>query len=165
MGGILAAVLVTASLSSQIGRLWTFGDLLTASDIVVIGKAVDVRDTGRRSTHRELRPGVPVIEMEADIHVLAVLKRPQMQEADVGRLVLHHYRLNLGEWRRQHPAASGQPPSGLLNAGEYLTLNSTEETYLFFLTRAGAGGWEPTTGHTFPNQSVFALGGAARLGR
>jgi hypothetical protein len=39
----------------------------------------------------------------------------------------------------------------------------TFSSYLFFLKR-GALGWEPATGHAFPNQSVFPLMGASRVG-
>ena len=161
----LAAMLfVTASGSSQIGRLWTFSDLVGESDFVVIGKAVGARDTGRKATHPELRPALPVIELETDVQVLAVLKRvATVSTEDTRRLVLHHYRLDMDEWRRQHPPAPGQPPPGLVNAGETLTLKPGDDTYLFFLKRGGLG-WEPATGHTFPNQSVFPLLGAKRVG-
>ena len=159
-----AMLFVTASGSSQIGRLWTFSDLVGESDFVVIGKAVGARDTGRKATHPELRPALPVMELETDVQVLAVLKRDATVSAeDARRLVLHHYRLDMDEWRRQHPPATGQPPPGLVNAGEALTLKPGEDTCLFFLKR-GARGWEPATGHTFPNQSVFPLVGAQRVG-
>jgi hypothetical protein len=163
-GLVAPAVLVSAFLSSQVGRLWTFSDLVTESDCVVIGRGGDVRDTGRKATHPELRPDLPVVELEMDVHVLAVLKgAATVDAADTPLfLVLHHYRIDTEEWRRQHPAAPGQPPPSLLNVGEELRLKSPDQTYLFFLKR-GRLGWEPTTGHTFPARSIFPLGGGKRI--
>jgi hypothetical protein len=159
---VLAAALVGAL--PQIGRLWTFDDLVAESDLVVIGRVLETRDTGRRAIHPELRPGVPVIELESRIQVLATMKGATGGDAAKPRTItLHHLRIDMDEWRRQHPPAPGQPPPGLMNAGEHLTLTTGSETYLLFLKRA-ASGWEPTTGHTFPRQSVFALGGATRIG-
>jgi hypothetical protein len=136
---------------------------VSESDLVVIGKAVGARDTGRKATHPELRPALPVIELETDVQVLAVLKRDATVSAEnTRRLVLHHYRLDMDEWRRQHPPSPDGPPPGLVNTGEPLTLKPGDDTNLFFL-KHGVLGWEPVTGHTFPNQSVFPLMGAKRV--
>jgi hypothetical protein len=160
---VFAAVLV--SLLPQIGRLWTFDDLVTESDIVVIGTVIETRDTGRRAVHPELRPDVPVVELESSIQVLATVKRsPVADAAKLRTVTLHHLRIDVEEWSRRHPPAPGQPPPGLVNAGEHLTLTPGSETYLLFLKRAGSG-WVPTTGHTFPRESVFPIGGATRIGR
>ena len=166
LAGLLAPVLlVTVLLPSQVGRLWTFDQLVAESDVVVIGVAIASRDTGRKGMHPELRPGFPVVEIETGVQVLAILKgQVEADTTEVRRLVIHHYRLDVDEWRRHHPPTPGQPPRGLVNAGEPLVFKTPEQTYLFFLTR-GARGWEPTTGHTFPSQSVFPLEGANRLSR
>jgi hypothetical protein len=159
-----AALLVTTALPWQIGRLWSFKELVAESDLVIVGKVIDVRDTGRKAKHPELRPDLPVVELETEVEVLGLLKSSPADNIDVSRrIVLLHYRIDMDEWRRQHPPSPGQPPPGLMNAGDHLTFTPGKETYLLFLKR-GRSGWEPTTGHTFPRQSVFPLGGANRIG-
>jgi hypothetical protein len=159
---LFAALLVC--MPPQVGRVWTFNDLVTESDLVVIGKALNTRDTGRKAKHPDLRPDVPVVEFESGIQVLATLKAPQGWDRErIRTVILRHFQIDMEEWRREHPAAPGHPAPGLVNAGEPLTLTPGNETYLLFLKRTESG-WEPTTGHVFPGQSVFPLGGATRIG-
>jgi hypothetical protein len=154
---------LTTALPSQVGRVWSFEELVAESDLVIIGQVLDVQDTGRKGNHPELRPETPAVELATEIRVLATLKPVTGATTDkIRSLVLRHYRIDLDEWRRQHPASPEQPPAGLVNSGQPLTVAPGGETYLFFLKRVGLG-WESTTGQTFPNQSVFPLGGASRI--
>jgi hypothetical protein len=160
---VAATVFVTATAPAQVSRLWSFNELVAESDLVIIGTVVNVRDTGQRAIHPELRPNLPVVEVATEIHVLGTLKRASAGEPDgIRRVVLHHYRIDMDEWRRQHASAPGQPPASLVNTGEPLTVIPETESYLFFLKR-GPLGWEPTTGHAFSNHSVFPLAGANRI--
>ena len=60
--------------SPQVGRLWTFNELTSASDLVLVAKVVETHDTGRTTIHPGLRPDLPVVEMETELRVLTIRK-------------------------------------------------------------------------------------------
>jgi len=158
-----AVALLLAGLvaSPQIGRIWTFNDRMAESDLVALAEVVESRDTGRQARHPDLRPGFPVVEMETEFRVLAVLEDAGRDDATsrvaVGTsIVLHHYRFDREQWLRENPSEPGKPPGGLVNGGSQLRFETGAGPFLLFLVRT-ARGYEPVTGHTFPTHSAFWL--------
>ena len=58
----------------QVGYLWTPEELTEKADIVAIVDVISAQDTGRTQRHPSLRSRLPVVEMEAELRVLAWLK-------------------------------------------------------------------------------------------
>jgi hypothetical protein len=58
---------------AQVGYLWTPEELTAKADVVVIVEIVTTRDT-KGTNHPSLRPALPVVEMEAELRVLAWLR-------------------------------------------------------------------------------------------
>jgi hypothetical protein len=155
---LLGVVAAGASVwGSQIGYLWSFDELRAKSDVVVIAEHTKTADTTRRVDHPELKPSLPVIELESEFNVLAVLSVNARDGAEMRQLRLKHYRIDRDEWRRRNPPQPGLPPVGLVNAGSVLDFTDGAGPYLLFLKRAEGGAYEPLSGQTFPTESVFLL--------
>lgn len=73
MALLLAVIPSAPSLSAQIGYLWSFEERLAKADLVVIARRMETRDTGVRTFHVQL-PSLPVVELNTEFKVLAVLK-------------------------------------------------------------------------------------------
>jgi hypothetical protein len=155
MSCLLACVL---ALPAQIGRIWTFADLLKECHVAVIGTVVKTTDTGRKVSHPGLKPPLPAVVIETEFEVLAVLKSVEAMPLSAGgRLVVSHYRIDWDQWRADHPVVQDQPtPGGVINTGSVLTFEPKSGPYLLFLVKT-ATGFEPVSGHTFPTESVFHL--------
>jgi hypothetical protein len=153
--GVMAA---RTNLGAQVGYLWSFGELGAKADLVVIAEHVRTVDTTRRTDHPELRPALPVAELESAFNVLTVLKvDAAIKSAGAPQLRLKHYRIDSEEWRRRNPPQPGLPPGGLVNAGSMLDFSNENGPYLMFLKRGEAGMYEPLSGHTVPTDSVYLL--------
>ena len=130
----------------QIGYLWTFDDLTKKADCVVMAEHVRTNDTNRRTTHPELTPGYPVVELETGLNLLAVLKPCAQADLRAGTVVtLKHYTPDRDRIR-----------GGLVNGGTALTF-TTGATYLVFLKHSEGSAFEPLSGHTFPTDSVYRV--------
>lgn len=170
MGALtFGASLVTAaaSLASfQVGYLWSFEELTTKADLVVIAEHVATEDAGRRTEHPNLKPGLPVMEFATAFQVLAVLKLDaRATSLDASRVRLKHCRIDWDEWRRRNPPRPGVPPPGLVNAGSVLDFSNDAGPYLLFLRRGSGDIYEPLSGYTFPTDSVYPLRKFGRLPR
>jgi len=130
--------------TAQIGYLWTFEGLLSKADVVVIAECVRTDETGRRRSHPELTPALPVRELETRFQVSAVLKDAEARATEP-ELHLRHY---------QYAAEALE--GGLVNGGSWLRLEPGH-SYLLFLQRGRDGVYEPLSGHTFPADSVYEL--------
>jgi hypothetical protein len=131
---------------AQIGYLWTFDELATKADCVVIAEHVRTNDTGRRTTHPELTPGYPVVELETALKLLAVLKPCGQTESKIGTIVtLKHYTPD-----------RERIEDGLVNGGSVLAF-SAGAAYLMFLKHSEESGFEPLSGQTFPTTSVYRV--------
>jgi hypothetical protein len=129
---------------AQVGYLWSYGELLQKADLVVIGECQGTSDTGRHRPHPELRPASLVRELRTTFRVSAVVKGGTA--VPIGsEMAVRHYRWEEEVLKR-----------GLVNGGFWLRLE-THRSYLLFLRRAADGVYEPLSGHTFPNDSVFLL--------
>jgi hypothetical protein len=163
IGFVLAVV---RAADAQIGYLWTMDELEAKADLVVIVELRDTKDTGRQTNHPGLRPALPVIEMQSEFEVLAVLKEnardKSLPSAAGSRLRVRYYRYDWDQWRRDHPPQPGLPPPGVVNTGSTLNFTAGEGPYLLFLAKGSDGLYEPLSGHTFPTDSVYLL---RKLGR
>ena len=130
--------------AGQIGYLWSFDDLRSKSDLVVIAAVVATRDTGIRTVINELQPPFPVVELNTQFKIVSVVKGTSSGEM----LVLRHYRLDTDRLR-----------GGVVNAARPLdfTTNGSAIEYLLFLKRDAGEIFVPTSGQVFPGDSVFAL--------
>jgi len=128
----------------QIGYLWTHGELLQKADLAVIAECLETVDTGRVRSHPSLTPPLPVHELQTTFRVAAVLKGSGV-EAVGAEVRLRHYRYTA-------EVAKG----GLVNVGSHLGLRPSH-SYLLFLVRRPDGVFEPLSGHTFPEDSVYRL--------
>lgn len=130
--------------AGQIGYLWSFDDLRSKSDLVVIAAVVATRDIGIRTVINELQPPFPVVELNTQFKILSVVKGTSSGEM----LVLRHYRLDTDPLR-----------GGIVNSAHPLdfTTNGSAIEYLLFLKRDAGEIFVPTSGQVFPGDSVFAL--------
>jgi hypothetical protein len=131
---------------AQVGHAWTFDELTEKADCVAIAEHIRTSDTGRRTTHPELTPGYPVVELETAFHLLAVLKPCGRTESRAGTtLRLKHYTLDRERFQ-----------DGLLNGGTALAF-TTGAVYLMFLKYSEGNVYEPLSGHAFPTISVYRV--------
>ena len=134
--------------SFQIGYLWTFEELTSKADLVVIAEPVRTEETGNRTEHPNVKPGLPVLELLTTLRVMAVLKAdPRPGASGFAEVRLKHYQIDNDEWLRRNRSQASDSPGGLVNAA----------SYLLFLTRGAADSYEPLSGHTFPTKSVYRL--------
>ena len=140
---------------AQVGYLWTPEELTAKADAVAIVEVVTTRDT-KRTHHPSLRPPLPVVEVEAELRVLAWLK-PPASAAPPSTLRLSYFRRDEEQWQRENPATPDGPPPGLVNAGSTLVLTAGRSRYLAFLSRASDGRYQPLSGQTFPATSLLRL--------
>jgi hypothetical protein len=134
---ILAAALSVVSgdfVSARLMKDWTYEELFSKSDFVVIAEPISAtRDTDERTNLEGIAPPTPVIGVATDFKTLLVLKG---QKQD--RFVLHHYRL-------------AKPDVPLINGPQLVTFGATEyPVYLLFLVRERDGRFAPVDGQTDP---------------
>src|SRR5438874_1441252 len=87
---------------ARLRQLWTEQQIVDKSDLIVMAKAVEVRDTGIKTTVPNIRRGndpVGAVEMETTFEVSAVLKG----KIEGARLVLYHLREEKAEASRGAP--------------------------------------------------------------
>ena len=141
---------------AQVGYIWTPEELSAKADAVAIVEVVATRDTTRTS-HPSLRPPLPVVEVEAELRVLAWLKPPASAAPLLSTLRLSYFRRDEERWQRENPATADGPPRGLVNGGSTLVLTAGRTRYLAFLMRASDGRYQPLSGQTFPATSLLRL--------
>ena len=159
LGSLLLVGLGAGVVHAQLGYIWTFDQLMARADCVIIASYVRTNDTGRHTTHPELQPGYPVVELESSFNVLTVLKPcgpaasalprrfPEPRGDDVGTIVrLKHYKIDRERLQ-----------GGLLNGGTMLDFSLGGGSYLLFLKSGTGPVYEPVSGHVFPTDSVYRL--------
>ena len=157
LGSMILLYMANATFAvAQVGYLWTPEELTAKADVVAIVEVISTRDTGRAQSHPSLQPRLPVVEMESELRVLALLK------ASVGgekpdTLRLMYFRHDMEQWQRENPSPPGTPPRGLVNAGSTLQIPPSPTRYLAFLARTSDGRYQPLSGHTFPTTSLLRL--------
>lgn len=126
---------------AQVGYLWSPGELVAQSDLVVICEHAGTAPTGVKTVHPGLQPDMPVVEVISTLKVLAFLKGFGGTEVAV-----RHYWID----RERYSGA-------LANAGSELRFAEKAGPYLVFLRRMPDGQYAPTSGYTFPTTSVQRL--------
>jgi hypothetical protein len=135
------ATILTVALSLALGdfvsaRLmydWTYEELFSKSDFVVIAKPISAtHDTDERTNLPELAPSTPAIGVVTDFQTVLVLKGPKQ-----GRFVLHHYRLP-------------ESDVAIINGPVLVAFNPGHHEYLLFLVRERDGRFAPVGGQTDP---------------
>jgi hypothetical protein len=141
---------------AQVGYLWTPEELAAKADLIAIVEVISTRDTGRTQSHPSLQPPLPVVEMESELRVLALLKAPVGGEKP-DTLRLMYFRHDKEQWQRENPSPPGTPSRGLVNAGSTLQIPPSSTRYLAFLARMSDGRYQPLSGQTFPTASLLRL--------
>ena len=140
---IVALLFSQATVVGLIAPPWTFDELRSKSDLIVIAERVVTRDAGFKTEFTDLRPPFPVVELNTDFKVLSALKGTPLRAI----VVLRHYRQD-----------TDRLPGPVLNAP--LGLNFSNEptaVYLLFLKHQSDDLYAPTSGHVFPDFSILAL--------
>jgi hypothetical protein len=129
---------------ARIRQLWSEQQIVNKSDLIVMAKAVEVRDTGIKTTIPGIRRGndpVGAVEMETTFEVSAVLKG----KIEGARLVFYHLRETKPEASRGAPELVAFDPDA-------------KKTYLLFLKREADGRYSAVVGQTDPADAVREVG-------
>jgi len=156
------ALAETQGASAAISNLWSFDELMTKANVVLIAEYVGSVDTGERtSAVGEVR----LMRFKSDFIVLAALKEARPGMLGPGKHVsVDHFRPDWEEWDRDHPQRKGSPPPGLMSGLSVLNLSEEKGPYLLFLARGSADSYEPVSSQS-PSDSVLLLRSAgSRLG-
>ena len=138
--------------------MWTPEELTAKADMIAIVEVISTRDTGRTQVHPSLQPRLPVVEMESELRVLALLKPPVSGEKPETVRLYYPFRHDMEQWQRENPSPSGTPPRGLVETrGSTLQIPPSPTRYLAFLARTSDGRYQPLSGHTFPTTSLLRL--------
>jgi hypothetical protein len=134
--------------AARIRQVWSEQQIADKSDLIVIAKAVEVRDTGIKTTVPNIRRGndpVGAVEMETTFEVSAVLKG----KIEKAPLVFSHL-------REEKPEVASR------GAAELVAFDPAEKkTYLLFLKRDDDGRYSAVVGQTDPADAVKEVGRAA----
>ena len=131
-----------AGSANQISYAWTFTELASKSDVIVIAAWLRTTDTGIKTTITEnISPGLPSVELNTDFKVLMVFKG----DGSISRVTLVHYRLDRDRLQ-----------SACINCGTHLDFGGGP-VYLLFLKQDPGGRYTPTSGQVFPDSSVMVL--------
>lgn len=137
---LLVSVLGGGRADGRIRQIWTQQQMVDRSDLIVMAKVVEVRDTGVATTVPNIRRGteaIAAVEMEATFEVSAVLKGTHEKP----KLVLVYLR------QAKHEASRGEPELAGFEAGE-------KREYLLFLKREADGRYSAVVGQTDPADAV-----------
>ena len=140
---VLLSLLPIAPANARNVEQWSYEDLFTKSDFVVIAEpASKTRDTRERNVLTyNISPGVAVIGVTTEFESLLVLKGPKRK-----KFVLHHYRL--------------APFDGVMLNGPGLISFNPEPlppSFLMFLVRESDGRYAPVAQQTDLFTSVKQL--------
>jgi hypothetical protein len=130
---IVLLLLISVSAFARIFRIWKEAEMQKASQLIVIGKVVNVRDSGE--TNAVMCPPCKVLGVEATFAVSKVLKGDFTNNT----VVLHYYRFD--------------PSSCSLDDGpSFLNLTPTNTNqFLLYLVSDGASRYAPVSGQIDPS--------------
>ena len=124
--------------SAQLMYAWTYEELFSKSDFVVIAEPISAtHDTDERTTLPELDPSALAIGVATDFKTLLVLKGQKRDS-----FALHHYRLP-------------QSDVAIINGPVLVKFNPGHHEYLLFLVRERDGRFAPVTGQA--DAGVFSV--------
>ena len=143
---VILLVLSTAGerASARLQQVWSQQQMTDKADLIVIASAVDVRDTGVKTTVPNIKRGndlIGAVEMETTFEVSAVLKG----KVESARLVFCHLREE-----KKEVASRGEPGLVAFDPG-------AKKQYLLFLKRDAEGRYSAVVGQTDPADAVREL--------
>lgn len=143
---IMLLVVAPAALAAQISRVWTYEDLRTGADVVVVATPISTRTAGQTELSG-LEPPLPVVELRTRFRLLSTLKGQIAGDT----IELRHFKLD-----------ESRLPGGCLNCGGFGDLFSSSAgsprcDYLMYLHRSATGAFEPVSGQVFPLASIFSM--------
>ena len=139
-----ARVLVTSAVAFSAAASWclaynidsfTYEEMFAKSDLVVIARPSESRDTRERTLDRNVKPPVAVAGVVTRCDALYVLKGPKLKE-----FALHHFR-----------DVSHRDPNYMIVGGRIgIAFDQSKGTrcYLMFLVRESNGRYAPFDGQT-----------------
>ena len=134
VASVLLSTVAVWSVAARLMEDWSYQDLFTKSDFVVVAKPVAAtRDTKERSALRDIEPAEPVIGVTTEFQTLLVLKGSKRE-----RFTLHHY-------RRESNVA-------VVNAPALVSFDPVNDhrRYLLFLVHEPDDRFAPVAGQTDP---------------
>jgi hypothetical protein len=157
---VIGLLLLRAESAAQVGYLWSFDELTARSEVVVIATPGRTQDTGIRIELSDLRPPLPVVELNTEFTILSTLKG----NVSGATLVLRHYRLDTDRIRGGCPNCGSQldfTTSGRMaiscRAGDESAQLPTPCQYILFLKRDATGVFIPTSGQVSPGDSILMV--------
>jgi hypothetical protein len=146
---ILAVALMFAVLpvlNARITQAWTYQEMFSKADLVVIADVVSTSETEERSALTDVEPHVAVIGVVTSFKSRLVLKG----SPSLSSFRLHYYRFQIEDDKLA------------ANSPELIEISGKDQTFLLFLTKEPDGKYAPVTGQTDPASfSVLELKGAA----
>lgn len=153
---LISALMISAAIRWALAYnidTFTYEEMVAKSDLVVIARPTESRDTGERNIDRNVKPGVPVAGVVTECDALYVLKGPKLK-----RFKLHHFR-------------EVNPPPKVAHRVEDVVMgpqigiafdqSKGSHHYLMFLIREANGRYAPFDGQTdVEGMSVQELWGA-----
>lgn len=135
--GMVLCLLLLLLPTALVGRLmkdWSFQEMFTKSDLVVIAAPIATFETKEHTVLEDLSPLVPVVGLNTEFRVRLVLKGDNKIE----RFVFHHYKLEQKE--------------SMINGPELVAFDTKQwsKACLLFLVRERDGRYAPVTGQTDP---------------
>jgi hypothetical protein len=141
---LIGALMITAAIrwvSAYNIDSFTYEEMVAKSDLVVIARPSESRDTGEREIDRNVKPAVAVVGVVTECNVLYVLKGPKLKQ-----FKLHHFR-----------EVNPRPPKGAQGIekivmgpqiGIAFDQSKVSHCYLMFLLHEADGRYAPFDGHT-----------------
>ena len=127
----------------------SYEEMVAKSDLVVIARPSESRDTGERKLDRNVNPAVPVAGVVTECDALYVLKGPKLK-----KFKLHHFR-DVSRSDPNHVIVGGR-------IGIAFDQSKGSKRYLMFLVRESGGRYAPFDGHTdVEGLSIQQLWGAS----
>jgi hypothetical protein len=135
--GLIAALLlggVASFISAFTIPTYSYEEMFAQSDLVVIGRPFESRDTGERKIAEQVKPDVPIAGVMTDCQALYVLKGPKLKQ-----FKLHHFR-----------DVSPSDPNVVVVGGPVgISFDpSKNHRYLMFLVRENNDRFAPFAGQT-----------------
>ena len=124
----------TCVVDARVVRRWLDAELFEKADLVVVATPTLTKETQRNLDHPD-RPGQPVIGVETEFAVTAVLKGAQTE-----MVLLYHFRADRME---------------LPNAPTFVSFDpAKKQSFRLFLIRRADGRYAPVAGQTDPELSI-----------
>jgi hypothetical protein len=123
---------VPGSVSARLAESWSYEEMFSKADFVVIARRIATEDASERTTLSDTKPVINVIGILTKFESLLVLKGGK----DVKEFRLHHYRFE------------SEVSKSLVDAPNLVEFSWEHPTYLLFLMKELDGMYVPVSGQT-----------------